>query len=94
MLQTSLDLLFYVIDLWSGLPCAPEIAHRLHRELLPKLLETENYLHEDVVHKIQRLVELLTQVVEPKDANRSHTIPKVKKEIKILRLYDPELDEK
>ena len=95
VLKTSLDLLKHVSNLWSGLPSAPEILlTRLHEELLPKLWETEKYLHPEIVESIKSLTEVLSKVVELKNGNRSHTVPKHKKEIKMLRLYDPELDEK
>lgn len=92
-LQTSLDLLKHVTELWSGLPSGPEIISRLNNEFLPKLLETKKCLHQDIVHKINRLSDELAKVSGTTITNRSHTEPKRKKEIKILRLYDPELEE-
>ena len=67
---------------------------RLNNEFLPKLSETKKYLHQDIVHKINRLSDELAKVSGTTITNRSHTEPKRKKEIKILRLYDPELEEK
>ena len=67
---------------------------RLNNEFLPKLLETKKCLHQDIVHKIHRLSDELAKVSGTTITNRSHTEPKRKKEIKILRLYDPELEEK
>ena len=67
---------------------------RLNNEFLPKLLETKKCLHQDIVHKINRLSDELAKVSGTTITNRSHTEPKRKKEIKILRLYDPELEEK
>ena len=85
----------YGIFSQSILPSAPEILlSRLNEELLPKLLETEKYLHPEIVESVKSLTEVLSKVVELKNGNRSHTVPKHKKEIKMLRLYDPELDEK
>ena len=65
---------------------------RLNNEFLPKLLETKKCLHQDIVHKINRLSDELAKVSGTTITNRSHTEPKRKKEIKILRLYDPELE--
>ena len=67
---------------------------RLNNEFLPKLSETKKYLHQDIVHKINCLSDELAKVSGTTITNRSHTEPKRKKEIKILRLYDPELEEK
>ena len=67
---------------------------RLNNEFLPKLLETKKCLHQDIVHKINCLSDELAKVSGTTITNRSHTEPKRKKEIKILRLYDPELEEK
>ena len=57
-------------------------------------METKQCLHPDIVHKINRLSDELAKVSGTTITNRSHTEPKRKKEIKILRLYDPELEEK
>ena len=67
---------------------------RLNDEFLPKLLETEKSLHQDIVKKIKGLSEQVAKVSGTTITNRSHTEPKRRKEIKILRLYDPELEEK
>ena len=64
---------------------------RLSKELLAKL-DTEK-LHSDIVLKVEALEKQLTVILTETDV-RSHTVPQRRKEIKMLRLYDPELEDK
>ena len=91
VLNSTLELLNQVLDFWSNLPSALEIVHRLRTEFIPKLESVQ-------IHKIIRQnlnkIKLTLEEKFPSGVVRSHTIPKRKKEIQMLRLYDPDLEEK
>ena len=91
VLHASLNLLTHLVTLWAGLSSAAEIFHRLRHQLLPRL--PLDQLHEDLRGKCQRLQRDMEVNIEP-NVTRSHTVPQRKKEITILKLYDPELDDK
>ena len=88
ILNSSVDLLSRIVKLWNGLPSTSEIVNIVAKQLLPKL-DTKSY-HPDLERKISQLGEILAQI----NPSRSHIVPQRKKEIKMLRLYDPELDDK
>ena len=90
-LKTSLDLILYLVGLWSDHPSAPEIFKKLQSELLPQL--PKERMHKELVELAHKLSEEISEKVS-NQVIRSHMIPERKKEIKILKLYDPELDDK
>ena len=79
--------MIFVTKLWKDLPSISEICHQLKTQLLSNIQD----LHPDLSTKLATLTDLLNSI-EPKTL-RSHTVPQRKKEIKILRLYDPEFDD-
>ena len=89
ILNTSLELLNQTLQCWNHFPSSVEIVHRLKEEFLPKI-QVENF-HSSIQTNVTKLKSILI-LFEP-NISRSHTIPKRKKEIKMLRLYDPELEE-
>ena len=89
ILNTSLELLNQTLQFWNKFPSSAEIVHRLKEEFLPKI-SFESF-HSSIQANITKLKSTLGEF-ESK-ISRSHTIPKRKKEIKMLRLYDPELEE-
>ena len=67
---------------------------RLKDEFIPKLLPlTDNNLHNTVKENLLRLQSSLAKLCIT-EVSRSHTVPIRKKEVQILRLYDPDLEEK
>ena len=89
ILNTSLELLNQTLQFWNKFPSSAEIVHRLKEEFLPKI-SFESF-HSSIQANVTKLKSTLGEF-ESK-ISRSHTIPKRKKEIKMLRLYDPELEE-
>lgn len=89
-LGASLDLLNPLVELWTHLPSCAEILHQLKSQLVPNLPTQK--LHPDLVKKVENIRSQLEKI-QPL-TTRSHTMPKRKKEIKMLKLYDPDLDDK
>ena len=89
ILNTSLELLNQTLQFWKIFPSSTEIVHRLKEEFLPKI--PVEHFHSTIQSNVTKLKSTLSEF-ESK-ISRSHTIPKRKKEIKMLRLYDPELEE-
>ena len=90
-LKVALDLLEILADFWKNMPSAPEIFARLHKEFLPLL--PEKSLHKEIVEKVTKLSKEIGEKCQFSES-RSHKVPQRKKEIKMLKLYDPELDDK
>ena len=90
-MNIALDLLIFVVKLWKDLPSMSEILCKLKDQLVPQIMPGDSW-HPDLASKLQNLTELISSIET--EVVRSHTVPQRKKEIKILRLYDPDLDEK
>ena len=91
VLNSTLELLNQVLGFWSNLPSSLEIVHRLRTEFIPKLESVQ--LHKIIRQNLNKIKSTLEEKF-PSGVVRSHTIPKRKKEIQMLRLYDPDLEEK
>ena len=90
-MNIALDLLIFLVKLWKdNLPSMSEILCPLKEQLVPHIMPDS--WHPDLAGKLQNLTDLISSVGT--EVVRTHTVPQRKKEIKILRLYDPELDEK
>ena len=89
IMNSALDLLFQIINLWQDFPSISEAISKLKYELMPKL-DSESW-HPMLIQKKDKLNDLISTIKA--NPTRKHIVPKRKKEIKILRLYDPELDE-
>merc|ERR550532_108245 len=89
-MNIALDLLIFVVKLWKDLPSMSEILCKLKEQLVPQIMPADSW-HPDLASKLQNLTELMSSIET--EVVRSHTVPQRKKEIKILRLYDPDLDE-
>ena len=92
IMNVCLELIVQVLELWKNLPSISEVVFRLKYDFLPKLKADSNW-HHTLATKLQNVQEMITNITTDMK-KRSHIIPKRKKEIKMLRLYDPELDEK
>ncbi len=80
-------------DLWSQLSSAKEIFCQFLSLFLDKLDSAR--LHSTIIKAVEKLKTKIKTIEENTSANRTHIVPVRKKEqIKMLRLYDPELDDK
>jgi hypothetical protein len=90
-LKISLDLLtFIVTSLWQDLPSCAEIFSQLKNTLLPGL--DLKSMHPDLKSSVKKLKTQLDTIET--QVTRSHLTQKKKAPIKMLKLYDPDLDDK